>query len=202
MNLAALLSGLIVAAPTQAHHSADPVARGLSLAQAEGATRAALAAHAIDAVYCFRAASADRQSSRRRVLCLVAHPAPEGQICRSLVDVKRSRAYPGAVRTRVIAGQFCMRFDPSLSRAAAAAVVPGRAVPKPARALAQQARIELEATPHVRVLSTTLEWRTERLCDVVYVLRQRGRLVAYAGQIKVDSRGHAHFRGLAGLRRI
>jgi hypothetical protein len=202
MILAALLSGLVVAAPARAHHGADPAPRALSLAQAESATRAALAPHAIDAVYCFRATSPDGRSSRRRALCLVAHPAPEGQICRSLVDVKRSRAFPGFVRTRVIAGQFCMRFDPSLSRAAAAAVVPGRALPKSARELARQARIELEATPHVRVLSTTLEWRTERLCDVVYVLRQHGRLVAYAGQIEIDSRGHAHFRGLTGLRRI
>jgi hypothetical protein len=202
MILVALLSGLVVAAPARAHHGADPATRGLSLAAAERATRAALASHAIDAVYCFRAASPGRESSRRRALCLVAHPAPEGQICRSLVDVRRSRTYPGAVRARLIAGQFCMRFDPSLSRAAAAAGVPRRAVPKSAWTLAQQARSELEATPHVRVLSTTLEWRTERLCDVVYVLRQRGRLVAYAGQIRIDSRGHAQFRGLTGLRRI
>ena len=202
MVLAALLSGLIVAAPARAHHGADPAVPGLSIAQAERATRAALAPHAIDAMYCFRTASPDRQSSRRRVLCLVAHPAPEGQICRSLVDVKRSRAYPGLVTTRVIAGQHCMRFDPSLSRAAATAVVRGRTVSKSARALARQARIQLEATPHVSVLSMTLDWRTQRLCDVVYVLRQRGRLVAYAGQIRVDPRGHAHFRGLTGLRPI
>ena len=84
----------------------------------------------------------------------------------------------------------------------AAAAVPPRAARRSAQALAQQARRQLESTPHVSVLSTTLEWRTERLCDVVYVLRQSGRLVAYAGQIKIDSRGHAHFRGLTGLRRI
>jgi hypothetical protein len=137
-------------------------------------------------------------------LCLVAHPAPEGQICRSLVEVKRARAHPGVVRTRVIAGGFCMRFEPTLSTATAAAVLhPSAAVSRSARALARQARSELEATPDVSVLSMTLQWRTEWLCDVVYVLRQRGQLMAYAGQIKVDSRGqNAHFRGLTGLRRI
>lgn len=200
--LAALLSGLMVATPAQAH-TAGPTARGLTLAEAESATRAALAPLAVDAVYCFRAVSLDHRSSRRRALCLVAHPASEGEICRSLVDVKRSRAHPGVITTRVIAGQFCMRFEPSLSTVKAAAVVHARAVPKAAQALAQQARSELEATRHVSVLSTTLQCRTERLCDVVYVLRQRGRLVAYAGQIKIDPRGHhAHFRGLTGLRRI
>ena len=202
MILAAVLSGLTVAAPARAH-MAGPAARGLSLAAAESATRAALAPLVVDAVYCFRAVSPDRQSSRRRALCLVAHPAPEGQICRSLVDVKRSRAHPGVVTTRVIAGQFCMRFEPSLSRVTGAAVVHTSAVPKSAHALAQQARSQLEATPHVIVLSTTLQCRTARLCDVVYVLRQRGRLVAFAGQIEVGPRGHhAHFRGLTGLRRI
>lgn len=200
--LAALLSGLVVAVPARAH-TAGPAARGLSLAQAESATRAALAPLAVDAVYCFRAVSTNRQSSRRHALCLVAHPAPKGETCRSLVDVKRSRADRGAVTARVIAGQFCMRFDPSLLRVAGATVVHASAVPKAAQALAQQARSELEATPHVGVLSTTLQCRTKRLCDVVYVLRQRGRLVAYAGQIEIDPRGHrAHFHGLTGLRRI
>ena len=200
--LAALLSGLVVAVPARAH-TAGPAARGLSLAQAESATRAALAPLAVDAVYCFRAVSTNRQSSRRHALCLVAHPAPKGETCRSLVDVKRSRADRGAVTARVIAGQFCMRFDPSLLRVAVATVVHASAVPKAAQALAQQARSELEATPHVGVLSTTLQCRTKRLCDVVYVLRQRGRLVAYAGQIEIDPRGHrAHFHGLTGLRRI
>ena len=200
--LAALLSGVVVAAPARAH-TAGPAARGLSLAEAERATRAALAPIAVDAVYRFRAVSTERQSSRRRALCLVAHPAPKGEICRSLVDVKRSRSDRGAVTARVIAGQFCMRFDPSLLRVAGATVVHASAVPQSAQALAQQARGELEATPHVRVMSTTLQCRTKRLCDVMYVLRQRGRLVAYAGQIEIDPRGHhAHFHGLTGLRRI
>ena len=207
--VAGLLCGLMlaavaaVAAPADAHHS-SPAARGLTIAQAESATRAALSPLVVDSVYCFRGVSPDPQSSRRRALCLVAHPAPEGQICRSLVEVKRSRAHPSVVRTRVIAGQFCMRFDPRLSRATAAAVLhPIAAVSRSAYALARQARSELEATPHVSVLSMTLHWRTKRLCDVVYVLRQRGELMAYAGQIEVDSRGQkAHFRGLTGLRRI
>jgi hypothetical protein len=206
--VAGLLCGLMlaavaaVAAPADAHHS-SPAARGLTIAQAESATRAALSPLAVDSVYCFRGVSPDPQSSRRRALCLVAHPAPEGQICRSLVEVKRSRAHPSVVRTRVIAGQFCMRFDPRLSRATAAAATHTSALSKSAQALAQQARRQLEATPHVSVLSTTLHWSTKRLCDVVYVLRHRGQLMAYAGQIKVDSRGqNAHFRGLTGLRRI
>ena len=140
--LAALLSGLVVAVPARAH-TAGPAARGLSLAQAESATRAALAPLAVDAVYCFRAVSTNRQSSRRHALCLVAHPAPKGEACRSLVDVKRSRADRGAVTARVIAGQFCMRFDPSLLRVAGATVVHASAVPKAAQALAQQAAVSL-----------------------------------------------------------
>jgi hypothetical protein len=206
--VAALLSGLMlaavaaVAAPAGAH-TASPAARGLTIAQAESATRAALAPLAVDSVYCFRGVSPDPQSSRRRALCLVAHLAPEGQICRSLVEVKRSRAHPSVIRTQVIAGQFCMRFDPRLSRPTAAAAAHTSAVSKSAQVLARQARRELEATPHVSVLSMTLQWRTKRLCDVLYVLRQRGELMAYAGQIQVDSRGqNAHFRGLTGLRRI
>jgi hypothetical protein len=164
--LAAVLGVLMAAGAAQAQ-TAAPAARGLSLAEAESAARVAIAPHEVEAVYCFRAITPDRRSSRRRALCLVA------------------------------------RFDPTLSMSTAAAVGDPTAVPKPAQALADRAGADLEATPHVTLLSTTLLCRAERLCDVVYVLRQRGQVAAYAGQIKVGPRGRrAHFRGLTGLKPI
>jgi len=74
LGLVAAQSGVAAAAPPK-----------LSLAAAEQATREALAGLPIEGVMCVRPS----HGSRRAAVCLVAHPATEGRICRSLVSVRR-----------------------------------------------------------------------------------------------------------------
>ena len=80
LGLVALQSGAAAAAPPR-----------LAMAAAEQAALQALADLPVEGVMCVR-------GSRRAAVCLIAHPAPEGSICRSLVSVRRVGA---GVRTRV-----------------------------------------------------------------------------------------------------
>jgi hypothetical protein len=83
---------------------------GLSLAAAEGAARDAVAPLVVEEMHCFRPSTPRSGSVWRRALCLVAHPAPPGQICRSLVHLKGPSTSREGVRPRVIQLHVCMRF--------------------------------------------------------------------------------------------
>jgi hypothetical protein len=96
---AALALALAAALPASAEAAR---ARGLSLASAEAAVRAALAPAAVDAVLCWRPAAG------LRALCLAAHPATQGEICRSLVHV---RGAVGRPRARIVHANVCMRVE-------------------------------------------------------------------------------------------
>ena len=88
-------------------------ARTLGPGDAEAAARAAVAAHGIEAVRCFPAAKRPAGTSRRHALCLIAHPAAVGTICRSLVLVRAPRGR-GSLRARVVRGPICLpapQFD-------------------------------------------------------------------------------------------
>jgi hypothetical protein len=88
-------------------------ARTLGPGDAEAAARTAVAAHGIEAVRCFPAATRPSGTSRRRAVCLIAHPAAEGAICRSLVQVRAPRGR-APLRVRVVRGPVCLpepQFD-------------------------------------------------------------------------------------------
>ena len=88
-------------------------ARTLGPGDAEAAASTAVAAHGIEAVRCFPAAARPSGTSRRRALCLIAHPAPEGTICRSIVLVRAPRGR-GSLRVRIVRGPVCVaapQFD-------------------------------------------------------------------------------------------
>jgi hypothetical protein len=71
-------------------------ARPLDMGRAEQAARAVTAPEPVVGAVCVPATTPSRSSGRRRALCLVAHPAPDGTICRSLVSVRGSRNGPSA----------------------------------------------------------------------------------------------------------
>ena len=102
MILAAAWRDLVAtAAPAEAGD------RGQACAQT--AARAAVAPATAEAVHCFRAIAQRGASQQRRVFCLVAHVAPVGQICRSLVEVSTpTRGY--VATARVIRHNVCMPF--------------------------------------------------------------------------------------------
>jgi hypothetical protein len=77
-----LAAGALLAAPASA--------RSLDLDKAEQAALAAVAPEAVQGAVCVRPNHMKRRAARSRVLCLLAHPAPEGTICRSLVSVRKS----------------------------------------------------------------------------------------------------------------
>jgi hypothetical protein len=77
-----LAAGALLAAPAGA--------RSLDLGKAEQAARAAVAPEAVQGAVCVRPSNMKRRAARSRALCLLAHPAPEGTICRSLVSVRKS----------------------------------------------------------------------------------------------------------------
>jgi hypothetical protein len=83
---AAGLATVAVAAALAVPATAAPV----KLDRAEQAARAAVAPEVTEAAVCVRATTASGRTLRGRVLCLLAHPAPADQICRSLVSVRRS----------------------------------------------------------------------------------------------------------------
>jgi hypothetical protein len=105
MTAARVLAALALALPGAVPAPADAEqAPGLSLARAEAAARAALAPAAVDAMLCWRPTPGGGGSSRRRAICLADHPAADGEICRSLVDVRVTRA-------RVVRPIACMRAE-------------------------------------------------------------------------------------------
>lgn len=79
-GLASLAIGAVLAAPAMA----GPLDR------AEEAARAASAPEPVLGAVCVPADKQKRSGRSRRALCLLAHPAPEGTICRSLVSVRTS----------------------------------------------------------------------------------------------------------------
>jgi hypothetical protein len=83
-----LAAGALLAAPASA--------RSLDLGKAEQAARAVVAPEAMKGAVCVRPSNHSRRVARGRALCLLAHAAPEGTICRSLVSVKASRTGPKA----------------------------------------------------------------------------------------------------------
>jgi crotonobetainyl-CoA:carnitine CoA-transferase CaiB-like acyl-CoA transferase len=83
---AAALATASVAAVLAAPATAAPI----NLDRAEQAARAAVAPEVTEAAICVRASTPSGRTVRGRALCLLAHPAPAGQICRSLVSVRRT----------------------------------------------------------------------------------------------------------------
>jgi hypothetical protein len=93
-GLASLAIGAVLAAPAMA----GPLDR------AEQAARAATAPEPVLAAVCLPADKQKRSGRSRRALCLLAHPAPEGTICRSLVSVRMS----GNVRSVKLIRRVCL----------------------------------------------------------------------------------------------
>jgi hypothetical protein len=85
-GLAPLAIGAVLAAPA--------MGGPLDLDRAEQRARAAVAPEPVVGAVCVRADRPKRSGRPRRALCLLAHPAPEGTICRSLVSVGASRSGP------------------------------------------------------------------------------------------------------------
>jgi hypothetical protein len=106
MTAARVLAALALALPAAVPAAVDAApAPGLSFARAEAAARAALAPAAVDAVLCWRPTPGFRgRSSRRHAICLADHPAADGEICRSLVDVR-------GTGVRVVRAIVCMRVE-------------------------------------------------------------------------------------------
>jgi hypothetical protein len=85
----------------------------LPLEQAEAEASRAVAPHAVENVVCVRQPGA---GAPRRAVCLVAHPAAEGSICRSFVLVAAPRGSVSAarpIRTRIGALNACMSLAAS-----------------------------------------------------------------------------------------
>jgi hypothetical protein len=95
-GLATLAAGALLAAPAMAGPS--------DLDRAEQAARAATAPEPVVGAVCVRADKPRRSGRSRRALCLLAHPAPEGTICRSLVSVRTS----GGVRRVKVIRRVCL----------------------------------------------------------------------------------------------
>ena len=85
---AAALATIAVAAAFAAPAMAGPI----KLDRAEQVARAAVAPEVTEAAVCVRATTPSGRTLRGRAVCLLAHPAPAGQICRSLVSVRRTGA--------------------------------------------------------------------------------------------------------------
>ncbi len=83
-------------------------ARSLSDAEAENAARFAVAPEGVVDVRCFRAHTRRGKPEKRRALCLVGRPGPDGLVCDSVVEVKVPRDEDGALRTRVVRLNVCM----------------------------------------------------------------------------------------------
>lgn len=82
----------------------------LELADAEGVARSAVAPLGVQAARCFRPVPTRGPRALRRAFCLVAHPAPPGEMCNSLVYIWAPRGDPGAVRGRVV-GSRCFPWS-------------------------------------------------------------------------------------------
>jgi hypothetical protein len=95
-GLATLAAGAVLAAPAMA---APP-----NLDRAEQAARAATAPEPVIGAVCVPADKPRRSGRSRRALCLLAHPAPEGTICRSLVSVRTS----GGERSVKVVRRVCL----------------------------------------------------------------------------------------------
>ena len=90
------LSGALAASSAEA--------RTLGPAEMERAARSAVAPLAVDGTHCYHGAN------RRQGFCFLAHPATEGQICRSLVEIRAPRGKRGQLRTRVHRQNVCLTF--------------------------------------------------------------------------------------------
>jgi hypothetical protein len=93
-----------------ARASAAPLAEARSLtdAEAENAARIAVAPDPVVDVLCFRAHTRRGKPEKRRALCLVGRPGPDGLVCDSVVDVKAPPGEDGAIRTHVVRLNVCM----------------------------------------------------------------------------------------------
>lgn len=102
-SVAGLLAACaLVAAPPLAE------ARSLTDAEAENAARMAVAPEPVVDVLCFRASTRRGKPEKRRALCLVGRPGPEGLVCDSVVEVTVPRARYGAISTDVVRLNVCM----------------------------------------------------------------------------------------------
>jgi len=108
LSMAAAAASDAVASPS---HAAPKPAAKLRLADAEKIAGEALAPLGVQGTLCFRPVPATGRSSLRRAFCLVAHPAPPGEMCNSLIYMWTPRRDPGAVQARVIRLQVCMRVS-------------------------------------------------------------------------------------------
>jgi hypothetical protein len=119
--VALAFAGLVLAASAAAagdaaarSHPAAPPSQvvKLELADAEAVARSAVAPFGVQAANCFRPVPARGPRALRRAFCLVAHPAPAGETCNSLLYVWAPRGGPGAVMARVDWSR-CFLFEPT-----------------------------------------------------------------------------------------
>lgn len=105
--VATFVAGLLAASALAA--AAPPAeARSLTDAAAENAARLAVAPEPVVDVLCFRARTRRGKPEKRRALCLVGRPGPDGLVCDSVVEVKVPPGDDGAIRTHVVRLNVCM----------------------------------------------------------------------------------------------
>jgi hypothetical protein len=102
-SVAALLAATVLAST-----AALAEARSLTYAEAENAARIAVAPEPVVDVVCFRANTRGGKPEKRRALCLVGRPGPDGLVCDSVVEVTVPRGGYGAISTNVIRLNVCM----------------------------------------------------------------------------------------------
>jgi hypothetical protein len=102
-SVAGLLAASMLAAAVP-----PAAARSLRDAEAENAARLAVAPEPVIDVLCFRAHTRRGKLEKRRALCLVGRPGPDGLVCDSVVEVKIPRREDGAIRTHVVRLGVCM----------------------------------------------------------------------------------------------
>lgn len=107
-RISMIIAAGLATAVTGISAPAEALGPGLRLAEAERAALAAVAPHPVDEVLCVRSSSPHSGIRRSRAACLVAHPAPIGQICRSVVAVKKQRS--GAIQARADRLHVCQPF--------------------------------------------------------------------------------------------
>jgi hypothetical protein len=106
-GITAFVAGLLAVSALAAVPLAE--ARTLNDAEAENAARLAVAPEPIVDVLCVRALTRRGKPDKRRALCLVGRPGPDGLVCDSVVEVRVPGGRGGAVRTHVVRLNVCMR---------------------------------------------------------------------------------------------
>jgi hypothetical protein len=85
----------------------------LSLEAARAEAAAAVAPLPVERVVCVRQPGPHGRTARRRAVCIVAHPAPEGSICRSFVVIVSPRG-SRPLRSRIVRFRSCVASEASV----------------------------------------------------------------------------------------